>query len=226
MLVASRDPFHSGLHNPNTGAHIPSPQSAAPRLARAMSVLQIAGTLLAIPVGIGSAYSMYRANFSVDTTCQNLRANIISIIDKKIDARTRHMLVRRDVETFEKTCVGFDPDAEAAFKGLLATDQMPAAVAAAPRAEAPAKAAVRKAEPHPAVAAKQPPANAAPVAAVVEPVRHEAAVPDDKWLGAVRGPRCAGRAWARGDSAREDGRTGDRKTDAGRAAGNPNGEAA
>ena len=186
MLVANRDPYHSGPHNADSGGHIPSPQGAAPRLARAMSVLQIAGTLLAIPVGIGSAYSMYRANFSVDTTCQNLRANIISMIDKKIDAGTRHMLVRRDVETFEKTCGGFDPDAEAAFKTLLATDKMPAAVAVAPRTEAPAKVVARKPEPHPAVAVKQPPANVAPVAAEVEPVRHEAAVPDDKWLGAVR----------------------------------------
>jgi hypothetical protein len=187
MLVAKRDPFHAGAHDASFHPGVaPHAGGAAPRLARAMGALQIVGTLLAIPVGIGSAYSMYRANFSVDTTCQNLRANIISMIDKKIDAGTRHMLVRRDVETFEKTCGGFDPDAEAAFKTLLATDKMPAAVAVAPRTEAPAKVVARKPEPHPAVAVKQPPANVAPVAAEVEPVRHEVAVPDDKWLGAVR----------------------------------------
>lgn len=180
MLVANRDPFHAGA------ADIPSAPGAVPRLARAMSMLQIAGTLLAIPVGLGSAYSMYRANFSVDTTCQSLRANIISIIDKKIDVRTRHMLVRRDVETFEKTCGGFDPDAEAAFKTLLATDKMPASAAVAPRAGAPAKTVAHKVEPRPAVTAKQPATNAASVAAEADPVRTEAAVPDDKWLNAVR----------------------------------------
>lgn len=120
----------------------PSP-GVVPRLARAMSILQIAGTLLAIPVGIGSAYTMYRANFSVDSACQALRSNIIAMIDKKIDAGTRRMLVRRDVESFEKTCGGVDPDAEAAFKTLLAADTPPKAVAP-------------KAEPPVAVAAKQP----------------------------------------------------------------------
>ena len=63
-----------------------------------MSALQMIGTLLAIPLGIGSAYSMYRANFSAETTCQSLRANIVSMLDKSVDARTRHMLVRRDVD--------------------------------------------------------------------------------------------------------------------------------
>jgi hypothetical protein len=136
MLVASRDPYHSGADAP------PSP-GVVPRLARAMSVLQVAGTLLAIPVGIGSAYTMYRANFSIDSTCQTLRTNIIAMIDKKIDAGTRRMLVRRDVEGFEKTCGGVDPDAEAAFKTLLAADAPPKAVAP-------------KAEPAAAVVAKQP----------------------------------------------------------------------
>jgi hypothetical protein len=180
MLVANRDPFHAGADD------VPSAPGGIPRLARAMSVLQIAGTLLAIPVGLGSAYSMYRANFSVDATCQSLRANIISIIDKKIDAGTRRMLVRRDVESFEKSCGGFDPDAEAAFKTILAADKAPAAAAAKARADAPPKVAAHKADPHPALAAKTPAANVAAVAAEAEPVRTEAAVPDDKWLDAVR----------------------------------------
>ena len=31
-----------------------------------MSLLQVVGTVLAIPVGLGSAYSMYKANFSAE----------------------------------------------------------------------------------------------------------------------------------------------------------------
>ena len=99
------------------------PGAAAPKLARMLSTLQIAGTLLAVPVGLGSAYSMYRANFSAEATCQSLRANIVAMLDRSVDANARHMLVRRDVETFERSCGAVDPDATAAFKTLLAADK-------------------------------------------------------------------------------------------------------
>ncbi len=158
MLVARRDPFHPGAHD------APFAQDAAasgtPRLARTVSMLQVVGSLLAIPVGLASAYSIYRANFSVETTCQSLRGDIISMIGKSVDAATRRMLVHRDVEKFEQNCGAIDPDATAAFKALLAADKpaVPAspAVAAAPVPAAPAKDVVRKAEPRPQMAAKAP----------------------------------------------------------------------
>ncbi len=157
MLVARRDPFHPDAHD------APYAQDAAgggtPRLVRTVSMLQVIGSLLAIPVGLGSAYSIYRANFSVDTTCQSLRADIISMIDKRVDASTRRILARRDVEKFEQSCGTIDPDATAAFKTLLANDK-PATAAAAPVAApisaAPAKDVVRKAEPRPQTVAKMP----------------------------------------------------------------------
>jgi len=141
MLVATRDPMHG--HGPHDGA--PSPRPTASHATRFVAAMQIFGSVMAIPVGLGTAYSLYRTNFSVDTTCQALRANIISMIDKKIDATARRMLVRHDVETFEKTCGGVDPDAEAAFKTLLAAEPPARAVPAkaeilkrveAPKAEA------------------------------------------------------------------------------------------
>ena len=111
------------------------------------------GSLLAMPVGLGSAYSMYRANFSVEATCKSLRANIVSMLDKNVDAGTRHMLVRRDVEAFEHTCGTVDPDATTAFKALLAADKAPRrrdrGRSGAARAEAQPKPAVRKTEPRP-----------------------------------------------------------------------------
>ncbi len=123
MLVARRDPFHSGAQdNPHSNFDIGPRPARAPRLVRTMSALQMFGTLLAIPLGIGSAYTMYRANFSPETTCQSLRASIVSMLDKNVDAHTRHMLARRDVEAFEKTCASVDPDATAAFKALLSAD--------------------------------------------------------------------------------------------------------
>lgn len=139
MLVATRDPV------PSPGAHEhPSRPHQAPRSTRFMTAMQIAGSVLAIPVGLGSAYSVYRANFSVDTTCQTLRANIIAMIDKKIDATARRMLVRHDVETFENTCATVDPDAAAAFKTLLAEPPAhvaaPAAKRVGPKAEPKAEA--------------------------------------------------------------------------------------
>jgi hypothetical protein len=190
MLVAKRDPFHPGAHDAllsQATAAAPHTGSAS-RLARAMSALQIVGALLAIPVGLGSGYSMYRANFSVEATCQSLRGNIVVMLDRSVDAGTRHMLVRRDVETFENTCGTVDPDATKAFKALLAADKplTPAVTATARRAEPQPEPVVRKVEPRSAVAVKQPAATATAPAAESEPVKRDAAASDAVWLAAVR----------------------------------------
>ena len=168
MLVAKRDPFHAGAED----VAVPPRNGAAPRFGRAMSALQIAGTLMAIPAAIGSTYSVYRANFSVEATCQSLRANIVAILDKGVDATAQHMLVRRDVEAFQATCGGIDPDATAAFKVLLTGEKKsvpvasprlaPVATVAPPRADAKPEAVVRKAEPRPAAVPKQSAAATAP----------------------------------------------------------------
>jgi len=186
MLVARRDPFHPGAHDASSSHGADVAGRAAPRLARTVSMLQVVGSLLAIPVGLASGYSIYRANFSVDTTCQGLRANIVSMIDKSVDAGTRRMLVRRDIETFEQTCGAIDPDATAAFKALLASDKPAAPVAAlvARRPDVPPNEIVRKAEPIPQLTAKLPAAASPPAAAAV--VRREPAVSDTQWLDAVR----------------------------------------
>ncbi|HEY0301986.1 MAG TPA: hypothetical protein VGC36_11655, partial [Rhizomicrobium sp.] len=55
-------------------------------LTRVVSTAQIVGSLLAVPLGLASGYSMYKANFAVDTTCQTLRGNIIAMLDKNVDA--------------------------------------------------------------------------------------------------------------------------------------------
>jgi len=132
MLVATRDPMHS----PGTHDDAPRPRPTASHATRFVAAMQIFGSVMAIPVGLGTAYSLYRTNFSVDTTCQALRANIISMIDKKIDATARRMLVRHDVETFENTCGAVDPDAASAFKTLLAAEPPARPVAAPVKAEA------------------------------------------------------------------------------------------
>jgi len=193
MLVARRDPpFHVDADK-TAPFHTDAYRTVkASGFTRFLAAVQIIGSLLAVPVGIASAYSFYRANFSPETTCQTLRSGIIALLDKSVDATTRRTLVRRDVETFEKTCAAVDPEATAAFKTLLAAEKptTPPSTASAvtestaPRAEGRPKEAVRKVEPRLQATAKQSAPATAP--AVTEPVRRDAAVSDSQWLDAVR----------------------------------------
>lgn len=194
MLVARRDPFHPGAQDRSHSEVEIGPRPArAPRLARAMSALQMFGTLLAIPLGIGSGYSMYRANFSIEATCQGLRSNIVAMLDKNVDVHTRHVLVRHDVVAFEQSCGGVDPDATAAFKSILASEQAAATgvrrLEAKPASEKPLDAKPVEEKPKEAARKIEPQQEAAPRQAVAEPkvLQRDAAVSDAAWLAAVRG---------------------------------------
>jgi hypothetical protein len=159
-----------------------------------MTVLQVVGSILGIPLGLASGYSIYHANFSVEARCHGLRANIISMLDKSADASTLRMLVRRDVVDFEKTCGAVDPDAVSAFKTLLTSGKL---VARTPEpAEKTARAPEHRAHPvakheavkHEAVkheAAKRAPAKVA-AATEARRKRQEAASADVRWVASVR----------------------------------------
>ncbi|MBX6329619.1 MAG: hypothetical protein IRY89_13700 [Pseudolabrys sp.] len=177
MLVARRDPLQ------DHGTHDHSPaygRACAPRLARVLSLLQVAGTVVGIPVALTSAYSVYHANFSAEAVCQGLRSNIVAMLDKSADAATLRALVRRDVVNFERHCGTVDPEAVAAFKSLLA--EKPAAGETA--AKIPARNLAREAEARPATARPPVAAKAAPPAR--EPIAHDTRMSDAKWLEAVR----------------------------------------
>lgn len=207
MLVARRDPpFHTDADHPAPLNPNSPPAPRTPKLPRFVMIMQLFGSLVAVLVGIGSGYSFYRSNFSPEATCQTLRSSIIALLDKSVDAAARRVLVRRDIETFERTCAVVDPEATAAFKSLLAAEKTtapppspaiaaPALPPAAPKAQRsePAQAQrsepapkepVRKPEPRPQATAKQPPASTAPAAP--ESARRDAAVSDAQWLEAVR----------------------------------------
>jgi hypothetical protein len=190
MLVARRDPIlHTDVHNAAPSGSSDYSVTRASKLAGFMTAIQLVGTLLAVPLAIASAYSFYRANFSPETTCQSLRSGIVAMLDKSVDAATRRILVRRDIEAFEKSCGAVDPDATAAFKTLLAADKTvaPAAAPIAPKVQRSGslpKEPVRKAEPRPQTATKQPVTTAAPAA--MEPVRRDSMDSDAQWLDAVR----------------------------------------
>ena len=198
MLVARREPpFHADPHNP--GPVDPGVYAAAKasKLTRFVTAIQLVGSLLAVPIGIASAYSFYRANFSPDTTCQNLRSGIIAMLDKSVDAATRRILVRRDVEAFEKTCGTVDPDATAAFKTLLNDEKVASAM---PRPSSRRRQWLRRCS----ASRRWPksrfarlrhvrnrwPNNRRQVVATVapraKPVRRDPAVSDAQWLDAVR----------------------------------------
>src|SRR5512141_2408464 len=116
MLVARRDPpLHSGAADDLRAYGHPVRHTS-----RFMTVAQVISTLVAIPVGLASVYSIYRSNFTAEARCETLRGSIISMLDKSTDASTLRMLVRRDVVTFETSCGAVDPDAVKAFKALLA----------------------------------------------------------------------------------------------------------
>ncbi len=187
MLAARRDPpFYPGAHEAShlSGAHALHVPHATPGVARLMTVLQVVGSLLAIPVGLASGYSIYHANFSPEANCQSLRAGIISMLDKNADASTLRLLVRRDVAAFEGACGAVDPDAVAAFRTLLTGGKgpPPAALSSA----VPVKEAVRVLARQPNELAKATPAKALPVVAEAKPLRRDAVSSDANWVASVR----------------------------------------
>jgi len=143
MLVATRDhePRPNDRHLPPAAAlgHGVPPRS---RLSHVTSALQLIGSLIGIPLALASGYSVYRANFSAEASCQSLRANIVTMLDKNADASTLRSLVHRDIVNFERDCGAVDPDAVAAFKNLLTAERAPPAR----RVEAPRKSETAKPE--------------------------------------------------------------------------------
>jgi hypothetical protein len=121
MLVATREPEpradmrHFGPLDP--------PRSA---LSRLTGGVQLLGSLIGIPLALVGGYSTWHANFSPEAKCQALRANIVSMLDRKADATTLRLLVQRDVAAFQRDCDAVDPDAVAAFKTLLTAEKTPA----------------------------------------------------------------------------------------------------
>lgn len=200
--AAHHDPRFGGQNEPHdgtypSGAAVPHAATSATGFTRFVSTLQIAGSLLAVPLGLASGYSIYRANFSPETTCQALRSNIIGMLDKNVDATTRRMLVRRDIEAFEQNCGAVDPDAHAAFKTLLAEPmktKVAVKIVPTPKPRLVAKPAeVKPAEPktqdkpeQKVVAKSESKAETKPVlkAALEEP--DDRASSDARWLAAVR----------------------------------------
>ena len=132
MLVARRDPpFHVDARDDAPAYYGAYPEVKAPRIVRFVTAIQMIGSLLAVPVGIASAIRSIVRIF-LPKRLAKLCAAASSQCSTRVSIRaTRRILVRRDVEVFEKTCGSVDPEATAAFKTLLAADKAPVPLAAA-----------------------------------------------------------------------------------------------
>jgi hypothetical protein len=184
MLVARRDP----PLQTDAADHLSAYGHPVRHTSRFMTAVQVISTLVAIPVGLASVYSIYRSNFTVEARCATLRGNIVSMLDKSADASTLRMLVRRDVVTFETDCGAVDPDAVKAFKTLLTAKAAPAPAVAPPpqAAREPSRQAepVKSAAPPKAAVVEAKPAEVKPAEA--KPIRRDAATSDANWIASVR----------------------------------------
>ena len=82
------------------------------------TLLQLAGAVLTVPVGLAGVYSAYRTNLSTEVACQNLRTSILGTLERQIDVNAKRVLVQKDMAVFERTCAMSDPDAKAVFAAL------------------------------------------------------------------------------------------------------------
>ena len=86
---------------------------------RFVTTLQFLGAALGIPAAAAGSYTAYQNYFSSDATCQRLRTNIVTIMERRVSAETKWTLLRKDVAEFDKTCGDGDPDARTVFQAAL-----------------------------------------------------------------------------------------------------------
>src|SRR5439155_19675828 len=60
-------------------------------------LLQITGAALGVPAAAAGTFAAYQSYFSTDVTCQKLRNDIVSIMEKKVAPETKRSLLKKDV---------------------------------------------------------------------------------------------------------------------------------
>jgi hypothetical protein len=86
---------------------------------RVVTAFQLIGAALGIPAAAAGTYSAYQNYFSSEVTCQTLRANILSTMQRRIAADAKRTLLRKDMAEFDKSCSDADPDARAVFQAAV-----------------------------------------------------------------------------------------------------------
>ena len=78
----------------------------------------VCGALLGVPAGAVGLYSAYQTNFSTEVACRDLRGSILLALEKNVDARTKHILVAKDLAQFQQSCALSDPEAKTVFESI------------------------------------------------------------------------------------------------------------
>jgi hypothetical protein len=81
--------------------------------------LQITGAALGIPAAAAGTFAAYQSYFSTDVTCQRLRTNVVSILERNVAPDIKRSLLKKDVAEFDKLCGDADPDARAIFEAAI-----------------------------------------------------------------------------------------------------------
>jgi hypothetical protein len=84
---------------------------------RAMTI-GLCGALVALPLGAAGLYTVHQGTLSAEASCRDLRASILSTLEKTIDPATKRALVHKDLTEFERSCALRDPQAQAVYAAL------------------------------------------------------------------------------------------------------------
>jgi len=82
---------------------------------------QLVGAVLAVPAGVAGTYGAYKTYMSDNVSCPELRASIISTLERNIPQETKRGLLREGIADFDKHCADKDPDARVIFDAAMST---------------------------------------------------------------------------------------------------------
>ena len=84
-----------------------------------IKVWQLVGAVLAVPAGIAGTYGAYKTYMAGNVSCPELRASIISTLEKNIPQDAKRGLLREGIAEFDKHCGEKDPEARVIFDAAL-----------------------------------------------------------------------------------------------------------
>src|SRR5689334_1966873 len=90
-----------------------------------VKIWQLLGAVLAVPAGIAGTYGAYKTYFSENVSCPELRASIISTLERNIPQEPKRALLREGVAQFDKHCAAKDPDARVIFDAAMSAPPPP-----------------------------------------------------------------------------------------------------
>lgn len=90
-----------------------------------IKVWQLVGAVLAVPAGIAGTYGAYHTYVAGNVSCPDLRASIISTLERNIPQDAKRALLKEGIAEFDKHCAEKDPDARVIFDAALSAPPAP-----------------------------------------------------------------------------------------------------